>query len=160
MQYTVEKSGTIHLGKQGEHRARELAFPEIAAWETEYGPGKAEIVFLLPGEETPISITPARTEDGAWLWAVTAMETARPGYGKCELRYVAGCVVVKSATYQTYVAESLGEGSPVQKTDPETNPDSTQQENPAGIPLLTDEESGIHYKLAVEGGKLMIQEAE
>ena len=160
MQYTVEKSSTIHLGKQGEHRARELVFPELAAWEEEYGPGEAEIVFLQPGEKEPVSIAPARTEDGAWVWTVTASETVCPGYGKCELRYTAGNMVVKSATYQTYVAESVGEGTPVQKTGPETNPDSTQQENPAGIPLVIDEESGIPYKLAVEGGKLMIQEAE
>lgn len=58
MQYTVEKSGTIILGKQGEHLARELILPEIPAWEAEYGPGEAEIIFLPPGEKTPVSITP------------------------------------------------------------------------------------------------------
>lgn len=155
MQYTAEKSGTINLGKQGEHLARELVLPELAAWEAEYGPGEAEIIFLRPGEKEPVSIAPARTEDGAWLWAVTATETACPGYGKCELRYVVGEVVMKSATYQTFVAESLGKGVPA----PETGPNDVQQGNPARI-LLTDPESTISYTLAVKGGKLMIQEAE
>lgn len=156
MRYTVKKSSTIQLGKQGEHRARELVLPEFAAWEVEYGPGEAEIVFLPPGEKTPVSVTPVRTEDGVWLWTVTAAVTACPGYGKCELRHKAGGTVVKSATYQTYVAESLGNGTPV----PETEPGGTQQEKTAEIPLLIDKGSGISYVLAVEKGKLMIQEAE
>lgn len=156
MRYTVERSGTINLGKRGEHRARELVLPELAVWEAGYGPGEAEIIFLPPGEKTPVSITPARTEDGAWLWVITAAETACPGYGKCELRYAAGGVVVKSATYQTFVAENLGEGTPI----PETDPDNIQQHEPAGMPLLVDAESGISYALMVEGGRLMIQEAE
>lgn len=156
MRYTAEKSGTINLGKRGEHRARELALPEIAAWEAEYGPGEAEIVFLPPGEKTPVFITPARTKDGIWLWVITAAETACPGYGKCELRYAAGGAVVKSATYQTYVAESLGEGTPL----PETGPDDTQRDEPAERSLLVDEESRVSYALMVEDGKLMIQEAE
>ena len=154
MRYTVEKTGTINLGKQGEHRARELILPEITAWEAEYGPGEAEIAFLSPGEKTPVSVVPARTEDGVWLWVITAAETAHPGYGKCELRYTAGVTVVKSVTYRTYVAESLGEGEPI----PETGPDDVQQETPAKMPLLTDEESKTSYALVVEGGKLMIQE--
>lgn len=156
MQNTVKKSGTIHLGKQGEHRARELALPQLAVWEGEYGPGEAEIIFLPPGEKTPVSITPARTEDGIWLWTVTAAETACPGYGKCELRYTAAGAVVKSVTYQTYVADSLGKGVPA----PGTNPDGTQREGTAGMPLLVDEESGISYALMVEGGRLMLQEEE
>ena len=160
MKYTAEKSGTIHLGKQGEHRARELVFPEIADWEAEYGPGEAEIIFLPPGEKTPVSITPVRTEDGVWLWAVTAMETARPGYGKCELRYAAGGAVVKSATYQTYAAGSLGEGVPVPEPVPDRGTDGAQREAAAGMSLLTDAESGTSYALTVEGGRLMLEEAE
>lgn len=156
MRYTVEKSSTINLGKQGEHRTRELTLPEIAAWEAEYGPGEAEIIFLPPGEKTPVSIIPARAEDGAWLWVVTTTETARPGYGKCELRYAAGGTMVKSATYQTYVAESLGEGTPI----PETGSDDIQREDPTGILLLNDEESETSYALMVEGGKLMMREVE
>lgn len=138
MRYAVEKNGTIQLGKQGEHRARELALPEFAAWEAEYGPGEAEIIFLPPGGGTPVSITPVRTEDGIWLWTVTAAETASPGYGLCELRHTAGGAVVKSATYQAFVAESLGEGVSV----PETNQDGTQRKQPAEMPLLTDKKAG------------------
>ena len=155
MQYTVEKTSTINLGKQGEHLARRLTLPDIAAWEAEYGPGEAEIIFLPPGEGKPIAIAPVRTEDGAWLWAVTATETACPGYGKCELRYAAGDAVMKSVTYQTYVAESLEEGVSI----PKTGPDDVWQEDPTGMPLLTDKENGTSYALVVEGGKLMMQEA-
>ena len=154
MRYKMEKSGTIQLGKQGEHLARELVLPEFTAWEAKYGIGEAEIIFLPPGEKTPVSITPVRTEDGVWLWIITAAETAFPGYGKCELRYTAGGAVVKSATCQTYVAKSLGEGVPV----PETDPDGTQREASTEMPLLVDAESGISYALAVESGKLLIQE--
>ena len=123
MRHIVKKSETIRLGKQGEHRARELVFPEIAEWEAEYGPGETEIIFLPHGEKTPFSVTPAQAEDGAWLWSVTSKETACPGFGKCELRYTIGGVVVKSVTYQTHVAESFGEDVTV----PETSLDGTQQ---------------------------------
>ena len=154
MRYTVEKSGTILLGKQGEDRARELALPEFAAWEQEYGPGEAEIIFLPPGGKTPVCVTPTRTEDGAWLWTVTAAETACSGYGKCELRHTSGGAVVKSATYQTYVAESFGDHTLAQKT----KPDGTQKEKTAEIPPLIDKESGLSYAFMVEGGKPLIQE--
>lgn len=156
MKHTIKRSGTIHLGKQGEHQARELALSEFAVWEKEYGPGEAEIIFLPAGEKTPVSIAPARTEDGVWLWRVTAAETACSGYGKCELRYTAGDAVVMSTTYQTYVAESLGEGVPV----PDTNPDGTQREGSIGMPLLIDEKSGIPYALTVENGRLTLREEE
>ena len=156
MRYTTGKSGTIHLGKQGEHRAWEIILPEIAAWEAEYGSGEAEILFLPPGEKTPVSITPVRKGDGDWLWTVTAMETACPGYGKCELRYAAGGAVVKSVTYQTYAAECLEDGTPAAGT----GPDDMQQKESAKMPRLIDEETGIPYDLTVEGGKLMLQEVE
>lgn len=107
MQYTVNRTQTIYLGKQGEHLARTLAFPEVTAWEQALGPGRAELLYLPHGVKKPISIALERTGRGEWLWTVTAVDTANVGHGHCELRYVVGDVLAKSADYTTYVAPGL-----------------------------------------------------
>lgn len=109
MQYTIKNASTIFLGKQGEHLARELVFPVVAEWETEFGPGTADILYLPSGAKEPCSIVLERTEEGAGLWTVTAANVVNAGYGRCELRYLTEEVVAKSVSYATYVAESLGE---------------------------------------------------
>ena len=153
MQYKVEKTSTIHLGKQGENLARKLVFAETADWENRFGPGAARIIYLPPGAKAPVSILLEQTEEGAWSWAVTAADTARAGYGRCELQYVAGDIVVKSVSRTTYVAESLDRGDPV----PEQGYGEGQQGDEPALSLI-DRESGVSYDLIVESGKLMLEE--
>lgn len=107
MQYVVEKSGVISLGRQGEHLARTLLFPLASVWERELGPGTVQAVFQPPGGATPYPVPLERTADG-WVWPVTASDTAVSGRGRCELRYLAGEAVVRSRIYTVYVTAALG----------------------------------------------------
>lgn len=108
MRTIVDAPGTLYLGKQGEHLARELAFPEPAAWAEEFGQGTAQLLASPPGGRAyPVILA---EEDGLAVWRVTAADTARAGYGRCELRWSVGGMAVKSKTYVTYVSEGLSGG--------------------------------------------------
>lgn len=108
MRTIVNTPGTLYLGKQGEHLVRELAFPEPEAWAEEFGPGAAQLLVSPPGGKAyPVILA---EEDGLAVWRVTAADTARAGYGRCELRWSVNGLVVKSKTYVTFVAEGLSGG--------------------------------------------------
>ena len=107
----VNGSGTLYLGKQGENLARELAFPETAAWAAGFGAGRAQLLCRPPNGAAAYSIA-LETEDGAAIWPITDADTAWTGYGCCELRWSTGDRVVKSRTYPTFVADALFGGCP------------------------------------------------
>lgn len=108
MRTIVDAPGTLYLGKQGEHLVWELAFPEPAAWAEEFGQGTAHLLASPPGGKAyPVILA---EEDGLAVWRVTAADTARAGYGRCELRWSVNGMVVKSKTYVTYVSEGLSGG--------------------------------------------------
>lgn len=108
MKTIIDRPGTLFLGKQGEHLARELAFPEPAAWAEEFGPGTAQLlVSPKVGKAYPVILS---EEDGFAVWRVTAADTARAGYGRCELRWSVNGMIMKSKTYVTHVAEGLSGG--------------------------------------------------
>ena len=108
MRTIVNTLGTLYLGKQGEHLAREFAFPEPEEWAAEFGPGTAQLLASPPGGKAyPVILS---MEDGLAVWRVTAADTARPGWGRCELRWSVEGRVMKSKTYVTFVAEGLSGG--------------------------------------------------
>lgn len=108
MRIIVDKPGTIDLGKQGENLSREIAFPEPAAWAEEFPGGAAQLLVSPPGGKAyPVVLS---EEDGLAVWPVTAADTARAGYGRCELRWSIDGMVVKSRTYMTFVAAGLSGG--------------------------------------------------
>ena len=108
MRIIVDTPGVLELGKQGDNLARELAFPEPAAWAEEF-PGGAAQLLVSPngGKAYPVVL---EEENGLAVWRVTAADTARAGYGRCELRWSVDGMVVKSKTYVTFVAEGLSGG--------------------------------------------------
>lgn len=108
MRIVMDKPGTIDLGKQGENLSREIAFPEPAQWQEEF-PGGAAQLLVRPnrGKTYPVVLE----EDGDLaVWQVTAADTARAGYGRCELRWSIEGQAVKSRTYMTFVAAGLSGG--------------------------------------------------
>ena len=120
MRILVNSPGTLELGKQGEHLVREIAFPEPAAWAEEFGPGVAQLLASPPGGKAyPVILA---EEDGLAVWRVTSADTARAGYGRCELRWSVGGMVVKSKTYVTFVAEGLSGGDRHCACGPTTGP--------------------------------------
>ena len=109
MKNYMEAPCTLYLGKQGENCAREITFREPGVWTKELGAGIAQLLVNPPGHGKvyPVILEERR---GTAVWRVTAADTARPGYGRCELRWSVGGTVVKSRVYTTYVAEGLSGG--------------------------------------------------
>lgn len=66
MRYIVDRPGTLYLGKQGEHLARELAFTEPAAWESSCGTGAVQLLYRPPGGAPSYPVVLERDE-GAYL---------------------------------------------------------------------------------------------
>lgn len=109
MRTIVDKPGTIYLGKQGENLSREIAFPEPATWAEEFPGGVVQLLVKPPGRAPAYPVV-LSGENGLAVWQVTAADTARAGYGRCELRWSIEGQAVKSRTYVTFVAEGLSGG--------------------------------------------------
>ena len=100
----------IVLGREGENLARSVIF-DVSDWISAYGDGTVNLIAQRSGDTEPYPCTV--TVDGSSVtWLVTAADTARQGYGKCELRYAVGDVLVKSETWLTYTADALGTPAP------------------------------------------------
>lgn len=100
----------IVLGIEGENFARSVVF-NISDWIIAYGVGTVSLIAQRSGDTEPYPCTV--TVDGSSVtWEVTAADTARNGYGKCELRYAVGDVLAKSETWITYTADALGTPAP------------------------------------------------
>lgn len=107
---TASPGKLIELGREGENLARQVLY-DVSDWVAEYGEITVRLVAQLPGEEEPYPCI--ITVDGAAVtWPVTLSDTARAGYGRCELRCVVGDVLVKSAAWRTYTADALGTPTP------------------------------------------------
>ena len=105
---TPAKSGhTLFLGRQGENLARRIAF-DLTAWLEAYGEGQAALAVMRSGDTLPYPASDIRTEGNTLLWTPTAADTARAGYGKCELRWYVGDVLAKSELWMTLTADALG----------------------------------------------------
>ena len=101
---------TITLGREGENLARQVAF-DVSEWRASYGDGTVSLIAQRSGDDEsyPCNIT----VDGSTVkWEITAADTARSGYGKCELRYSVGDVLVKSETWHTYTSDAMGTPAP------------------------------------------------
>ena len=103
-------SGQIYLGKQGEHCARRLSFNDVRIWSEIFGEGVCELIHQRNGDEAPYPIA-MEIDNGVPYWCVSSADTAIAGEGKCEIRYIVNGTVVKSNIYNTFVQESLGEGT-------------------------------------------------
>lgn len=101
---------TLTLGREGENLARQVVF-DISEWRASYGDGTVNLIAQRYGDAEPYPCTV--TVDGSSVtWKVMAADTARKGYGKCELRYTVGDALVKSETWNTYTADALGTPAP------------------------------------------------
>lgn len=109
---TASPGIVLQLGRQGENNARQIVF-DITSWKAEFGAdGTAALLAQRPGETEPYPVDIV-VSGSAVTWLVSAADTAKPGiYGQAELQYRIGDVVVKSAIWRTFVADSLGVPSP------------------------------------------------
>ena len=100
----------IVLGREGENLARSVIF-DVSDWISAYGVGTVSLIAQRSGDTEPYPCT-VTVDGSAVTWLITAADTARQGYGKCELRYAVGDVLVKSETWLTYTADALGTPAP------------------------------------------------
>lgn len=99
----------IPIGRRGENLARAILF-DISHWVGKYGEGTVSLLHQRPGDSSPYPC--AIVTDGSEArWEVTSADTAAAGDGKAELQYTVGDSVVKSCVYQTFIPDSLGDGS-------------------------------------------------
>lgn len=101
-------AGVLYIGKQGENLARRVRFELPPDWDMTDPAASVQLAVQRAGEDTAYPVMLTR-EDGAYYWDVTATDTACPGYGQCELRYLLGDVVKKSMTWATTVAKSISD---------------------------------------------------
>jgi hypothetical protein len=102
--------GRISLGIQGEQNARKISFDDAKIWQERFGQGRYELLHQRNGDEAPYPVV-LTIEDDVPYWYVTSSDTAVVGEGQCELRYIVDDVLIKSSTYITDVAPSLGENT-------------------------------------------------
>ena len=112
MKTTVSNGKQIYLGLQGENLAREISF-DISDFFSEYG---SEGAFLLlarrNGDAAPYGVV-SSVIGNALIWSPDSTDTAKAGYGKCELQYYIGDHLAKSEVWTTFVAPALDEGEAV-----------------------------------------------
>ena len=95
----------LTLGRQGENKAHQIQF-DLSDWVTRYGTGTAMLVHRRNGDAAPY-IAPTTLTNNTLTWDISSIDTAFFGTGQAELRYSIDDVVVKSATFQTFVMPSL-----------------------------------------------------
>lgn len=103
---------TIDCGRQGENLARNIIF-ELQSLIDTYGEGTATLVCMRPSDKVPY-VCETTQDDAVLTWTPSATDTAYPGAGKCELRWVVGETLAKSIIYTTTIAPSItgAEGVP------------------------------------------------
>lgn len=108
-----KRPGTIEIGVQGENEAEGVAF-DVTPWVNEYGLGTAYIYNQRKTDAAPyFKELPITSSDGVYTatWVYDDADTAVAGEGTCQLIYVKGDVVKKTAKYVTATGKSLGEAS-------------------------------------------------
>lgn len=99
----------IPLGIQGENLAVAISF-DLTSYHAEYGAGQAQLLVQRSEDKVPYPVN-LKTSDHCALWEVSKLDTSIPGFGRAELRWSVGEVLVKSAIYSFCVFESLGDAS-------------------------------------------------
>lgn len=108
-----KRPSIIEIGVQGENEAEGVAF-DVTPWVTDYGLGTAYIYNQRNGDVAPyFRELPITSSDDLYkaTWIYDDADTAVAGEGTCQLIYVKGDVVKKTAKYVTVTGESLGEAT-------------------------------------------------
>ena len=99
----------IPLGIQGENIAIAVSF-DLTGYYSTYGDGQVQLLVQRSDDNLPYPVN-LKIKDSCALWEVSSLDTSIPGFGKAELRWIAGETVVKSNAYTFFVFESVGEAS-------------------------------------------------
>lgn len=113
----ARSSGAIKLGRAGEGCHLSVGF-DLHEFEEEFPGGYPLLLGKRNGDETIYPIPLSVRDDMAW-WLVSEEDTAKPGYGYCELQWYQGEVHKKSGIYATFVMRSLS-SNPEERTPGES----------------------------------------
>ena len=95
----------LPLGRQGENHAVRVEFP-VSEWITEYGDGTFLLIAQRPTDRLPYPVDTELVGESVY-WTVSDADTAKYGYGFCEMRWIVGETVVKSQIWRTLILESM-----------------------------------------------------
>lgn len=112
----AERNKFIEIGRSGENLARRVEF-DVSEWRAQYGEGTVGLLAQRSGDAAPYPCT-LHAENGKYYWYVTATDTAKGGYGSCELQYHVGETVVKSDRWTVHTAHTLGESEEIPEAQP------------------------------------------
>lgn len=99
-------SGVLNIGKRGENLARRVQFELPKDWNMSAQDSSVQLAVQRAGEDTAYPVVLAQL-DGVWCWDVTSTDTACPGNGQVELRYLLGETIKKSMTWVTHTSKSI-----------------------------------------------------
>lgn len=116
--HSAKQGETIVLGKQGENLATQILFPVVKEWTELFGNGTFGVMLTRHGETTSYPVETSVSENNV-SFVVSNTDVFIAGRGSCELVYVVGDAVAKSATYNTLVLPSPAGG----ETPPEPGED-------------------------------------
>lgn len=106
---TITTQGAIPLGRQGEHHAREIVFPQPDGLLDE-----TWTCFHRRARDREAYPVPLEKRDGNLVWLVTSGDTGIPGNGQAELTCTDGSgAVLKTKVYGTSVEKALQDGGEV-----------------------------------------------
>ncbi len=106
--YAKEK-GTIQIGRTSENDALTVRF-DVRDWPELYGVGGSfALAHQRPGDAQPYVCAASVASDGFLDWTVEAVDVEKLGFGECQLTYILGGTVAKSAIFRTNISRSLGQ---------------------------------------------------
>lgn len=106
----VENCKTLFIGRRGENEVTEVLF-DFSEWQEQFGAG---VIDLYVKRNLDIDAYPVvLSVDGTVAtWLVTAADTDVVGNGKIEYVYTVNEKIAKSAVFQFFVGDDIGESSP------------------------------------------------
>ena len=105
------KENTLVIGRAGEQNARTVAF-DVSRLLADFPGAAFRILSQQAGDAEERTVDSEYvTLDGETLyWSIQAEETAKEGFGRCEMVALEGESIAKSFIYTTFVGEALVEG--------------------------------------------------
>lgn len=101
----------VILGRCGENNVLQIRI-NIQSLIDSYGEGNAVLVHQRSQDDVPY-LVPIERDGAEIVWTVSSGDTAYPGVGKSEIRWLVGDALAKSIVYKTIVHPSLtGESTP------------------------------------------------
>ena len=109
MKRIIANTNIINIGKKGENETRQIVF-DISEWLNRLGEGTVALIHQRCGDAEPYPCV-VKVVGTEALWNIAEADVDKPGTGECELMYVMGGRVAKSATYKTLTIKGLSDAS-------------------------------------------------